>query len=394
MTQSIAILGRQPALGLAELESLIAPDKIHPIGAQAALLDLEVSEIKFSNLGGSVKLARVLKVIDTTDWNKIESYLESVVAEYSVYLPDGKMSLGLSVYGLSVKPSRINATGLQLKKILKASGRGVRVIPNKTPDLSSAQVLHNNLTGARAWELLFVCDGKQTYIAQTTNVQDITAYASRDQARPKRDARVGMLPPKLAQIILNLAVNKQTVDSRQQTVLDPFCGTGVVLQEALLMGYKVYGTDLEPRMVEYSKTNLDWLSSRYNLEPSTYNLSVGDATNHLWQQFDVIAAETYLGRPFSALPSPQILNDVMQDVDTIHRKFLKNVASQTKPGFKMCIAVPAWKTPQGFKHLKMLDSLEEFGYTRLSFAHVRNQELIYHRPEQIVGRELVVLIRK
>lgn len=389
MAQSIAILGRQPALGLAELESLCGGDNIQPIGENAALLNFEVNDIAFRRLGGTIKLALVLMVLETTDWNKIEQYLEKVVIEHSGYLPDGKMTLGLSVYGIAVKPARINATGLQLKKIIKSSGRSVRVVPNKTSELSSAQVLHNNMTGERAWELLFVRHGNQTYISQTTAVQDIDAYAARDQARPKRDAKVGMLPPKLAQIIVNLAR-----PASNATLLDPFCGTGVVLQEALLMGYEAYGTDLEPRMVEYSKTNLVWLSSRYNLEPSTYKLSVGDATNYKWQNFDNIAAETYLGRPFSALPSPQILNDVMQDVDTIHRKFLKNVASQTKSGFRMCIAVPAWKTPHGFRHLKMLDSLEEIGYTRLSFAHVRNQELVYHRPEQIVGRELVVLIRK
>ncbi len=84
----------------------------------------------------------------------------------------------------------------------------------------------------------------------------------------------------------------------------------------------------------------------------------------------------------------------MQDVDTIHKKFLQNVARQTKPGFRLCIAVPAWKTKNGFQHLKTLDSLEELGYTRVSFAHARPKDLVYHREDQIVARELVVLIRK
>ena len=127
-----------------------------------------------------------------------------------------------------------------------------------------------------------------------------------------------MLPPKLAQIIVNLATGNATTagtaDSRDSksddkvgrqntTVLDPFCGTGVILQEAALMGYKVYGTDLEPRMVDYSKANLDWLSQRhYSNSPTAADaqLEVGDATAHSWQNFDLAAAETYLGRPFSA----------------------------------------------------------------------------------------------
>ncbi len=395
MTQSLAILGRQPALGLAELESLFGADKLTRIGNQSALLNVDPSDVHFNRLGGVIKLAKVLTVLDTTHWGDIEKYLSQTVIPHTQYLPEGKMSLGLSVYGLAVKPSRINATGLELKKVIKATGRPVRVIPNKTPDLSSAQVLHNNLTDERAWELLFVQDGAKTYIAQTTNVQNINAYAARDQKRPKRDAKVGMLPPKLAQIIVNLAMGQVTDNRLQVTVLDPFCGTGVVLQEAMMMNFAAYGTDLEPRMIEYSKVNLDWLQTKSErLAATTYKLATGDATNFDWQSFDTIACETYLGRPFSALPNPEMLREVMHDVDKIHKKFLQNVARQTKPGFRMCIAVPAWKNQYGFSHLKTLDNLGDLGYTRSVFTHADSKDLIYHRPEQIVARELVVLIRK
>src|SRR4030095_6950860 len=179
-------------------------------------------------------------------------------------------------------------------------------------------------------------------------------------------------------------------------ILDPFCGTGVLLQEALIHGYQVIGSDIDLRMIEYTKTNMEWLRKKYN-EGFLRTLEVRDATVYKWFEMnfvDAIASETYLGRPFSALPIPEVLNVVMRDVDTIHKKFLQNVTRQTKPGFRMCIAVPAWKTRTGFKHLKTLDSLEELGYTRVSFVHVRNEDLIYHRPDQIVGRELVVLKRK
>jgi tRNA (guanine10-N2)-dimethyltransferase len=223
-------------------------------------------------------------------------------------------------------------------------------------------------------------------------VQDIDAYAARDQARPKRDAKVGMLPPKLAQTIVNLATGNS---DKEVTLLDPFCGTGVVLQEALLMDYGAVGTDLEPRMVDYSQANLDWLQQRWHLPRGKFSLEVGDATNHHWQPFDSVAAETYLGRPFSSLPDAQTLSQVIRDVDTIHRKFLRNLASQTKPGFRACLAVPAWHVAgNSVKHLPTLDSLQEMGYTRMSFVHARNEDLVYHRPGQIVGRELVVITRK
>lgn len=382
---TVCILGRQPALGLAELESLFGASSVRPIGNAAALVEHD-DDFPFHRLGGTVKAAKLLTQLETTQWEKLEAHILEHLPHHLEYVPGGKLKIGLSLYGIQISVPKLNASGLTIKKAVKATGRSVRIIPNKHLELNTAQVLHNQLTGPNGWELLFIRDNDKTIIAQTYALQDIEAYAARDQARPKRDARVGMLPPKLAQIIINLAAPKDAA-----TVLDPFCGTGVVLQEALLMGFNAYGTDLEPRMIDYTDANLDWLNVT-SLERRTEQ---GDATSHLWSEpFSTIAAETYLGRPFSVEPKPDILREVMQDVDTIHRKFLKNVARQTTPGFRMCIAVPAWKTRQGFQHLKMLDSLEELGYNRVSFVHADSKDLIYYREGQIVGRELVTLIRK
>jgi len=391
MDQTIAILGRQPALGRAELESLFGADNVKPIDDTAMLIDQSPDTIHFARLGGTVKLCKLLTYLPYTDWGQIENYLAETLPKHLQYISEGKIRLGLSVYGLPVSIRRLNATGLELKKIIKKAGRSVRVVPNNMPELNTAQVIHNQLTGATGLELVLIKHGKETVLAQTVAIQDIAAYTARDQARPKRDTRVGMLPPKLAQIIINLAAGQK---EPKGLLLDPFCGTGVILQEALLMGYEAHGTDLEPRMVEYTQTNLEWLKQTHSVAKS-FTVDMGDATNYEWQQpIDLIACETYLGRPFAISPKPEVLNEVIRDVDTIIKKFLKNVAKQTNPGFRMCIATPAWKLQKGFRHLPVLDHLTDLGYTRLSFVHVRNDQLIYHRPEQIVGRELVTLIRK
>lgn len=393
--QTVCILGRQPALGLAELESLYGADVITPLGDYAALLDLSPTEVDFNRLGGSTRSCEVLEILETRDWPAIANHLSNILLEQVTALPEGKIRLGLTHIGHGVSPKTLNTTGLNLKRVIKATGRSVRVVPNTTHELNTAQVLHNQLTGSTGIELVIIPEKSRTIIARTIHSQDINAYAARDQKRPKRDARVGMLPPKLAQLIVNYAVST-TNPLSGLTVLDPFCGTGVVLQEALLMGYTAVGSDLEPRMIEFSQVNLDWFanSSPFSVPNARFSLEQGDATDHTWKpQPGFIACETYLGRPLSGLPQPEVLSDIMSDVDTIHRKFLRNVAQQTSPGFRMCIAVPAWKTPNGFKHLKTLGNLEELGYNRVRFVHVSNQALIYHRPEQLVARELVILQR-
>jgi tRNA G10 N-methylase Trm11 len=390
MYKSLCILGRQIGIALAELESLFGAQNVMPFGQHAALLDIDPQDIPFERLGSIIKIAKIITELPSGDWKAIVNHVTTNAPKHLAGFPEGKIKFGLSVYGGTVKPSVVNATALTIKKETKALRRSIRVIPNNESTLSSAQVLHNKLTKPMGVEMIVVINGNKTVLALTKHVQNIDAYTARDQQRPMRDARVGMLPPKLAQTIINLASPKPDTD-----LLDPFCGTGVVLQEALLMGLNAYGTDLEQRMVEYSKKNLDWLEDAAGFTlSSTYLLEVGDATNFEWQHFDSVACETYLGRPFSTEPNPDKLKDVIQDVDTIHKKFLQNVARQTKPGFRMCIAVPAWHTSRGIKHLPILDHLTDMGYTHMSFVHAKHSELIYHREGQIVGRELVVLIRK
>jgi tRNA G10 N-methylase Trm11 len=406
--QSLLILGRQPVLGIAEVESLYGAAQIRPVGSHAVMVDVDPCLLAFDRLGGAMKFCKVLTILDTIAWKAIEKFLIVAAPKQSALMPEGKMTLGLSAIGIETNIRQLEATGLSMKKMIRKTGRPVRLVPNKELELSTPQIIHNKLTGTHGWELVFIRDGDKTIVAQTVKVQDIESYTRRDRDRPKRDAKVGMLPPKLAQIIVNLAAgaipetalsNICDVPAGQpvpktilgQTVLDPFCGTGVTLQEASLMGYDVYGTDLEPRMIEYTEANMQWLDP-----DQAIRAEVGDATNHTWQMpVDIVACETYLGRPFTERPTSEILSQTMGDCNLIITKFLRNIHEQIQPGTRLCIALPAWQThPHAFKHLPLLDSLEEMGYNRVSFEHARDEQLLYYRSEQIVARQLIVIIRK
>lgn len=388
--KSVCILGRQPALGLAELESLYGAASLQPFG-QHALLAIPHEEISFARLGSVVRVAKILTELPTS-WREIEKYLLEKCPEHAEFV-SGKLSFGISVFGLPVSPRQLARTALAVKKAIRASGHSVRMVPHDAIELGSATVLYNKLTGPQGWELIIISDGTTTYLAQTTDIQDIDAYAARDQARPHRDAKVGMLPPKLAQTILNLA----TAGSQGGRILDPFCGTGVVLQEATLMDYDVYGSDLEPRMVQYSIDNLTWLDEQYPDAGDYRRVEIGDATTHRWyeaEKISAVAGETYLGKPLSTLPPGDQLADIMREVNALHHKFLQNIGRQLKPGTRLCLAVPAWRGRHEFLHLSVLDFLSDLGYNRLKFTHVANEDLIYHRADQVVGRELLVLEKR
>lgn len=386
----VAILGRQPALGVGELERVYGSDTMHWFSDQSAVVTSEHFSIDY--LGGTQKAGRVRIELSRADWRKTSM---KIVQEYqkSWATRTGKLTLGISAYGFDVHPREVQKTGIILKQKLKNSGVSLRLIPNQDAALSSATSHHNKLgLSDNKVELIAIRarDGR-VIIAESIGTQNITAYALRDQKRPKRDAFVGMLPPKLAQMMINLATPPS---SSSITLLDPFCGTGVVLQEAALMGFAVYGTDLADKMIDYSQTNLQWLADSHHLNITT-TLHQGDATTTTWKQpVDAVVCETYLGQPFSAPPSPAKLTEVRGNCDHIISTFLKNIAPQLRPGTPLCLAVPAWRGHDGsLTHLPFITQLDKLGFTQYDFKNVKPTDLIYYREDQVVARELLVLVK-
>ena len=384
----IAILGRQPDLGTAELERLYGGEQVRWFSDQSTLVDTPA--LDFDRLGGIQKAGRVVAELPRGDWRQVSM---KVVRAYTDAWKgrNGKVTLGISAYGFDISPRDVQKTGIILKQKLKATGVSLRLLPNAELALNTATSHHNKLGLAdNKVELLVVrARNGKVVIAESVGAQNITAYTKRDQERPKRDAFVGMLPPKLAQIMINLAA--PALGAR---VLDPFCGTGVVLQEAALMGFRVYGTDLSEKMIRYSRDNLNWLQESHRLHFDWY-LHEGDAMTTKWQSpVDAVACESYLGQPFSAPPSPAKLTEVRGNCNHIISEFLKNIGSQLEPGTPLCVAVPAWRDTQGnFTHLPLIDQLSKLGYTRHAFKNVRDHDLLYYREDQVVARELLVLTK-
>ncbi|MCL4358073.1 hypothetical protein M1512_04260 [Patescibacteria group bacterium] len=415
--QSLLVLGRQPALSLAELESLYGADKLRPIGQIAAIVDVDPCLLAFDRLGGAVKFAKVLTELNTTSWEDVGSFLIHNAPEHSRQMPPGKMKLGISVYGFERAPKEVQKLGFNIKQAVRATNRSVRVAPNNDPALSTAQVIHNQLTGTNGWELLIVKDNLKTIVAQTIKVQDIAAYTRRDRKRPARDLKVGTLPPKLAQVIINLAAGplpnnciQTDYDACSQKpelktyfanslLLDPFCGSGVILQEAAIMGYNCLGSDLNSRMIDFAQTNLKWLREMPR-SPLASNVAITlmqrDATKDQWPLDPykklIVASETDLGKPFARIPSPQEIETAVAKAQQTITKTLNNLAKQIKIDTRIALAIPAWRIAGGHTiNLPLLDHDSYDGYNRVSFQHVRDEQLIYYRPNQVVARTLLVL---
>jgi len=383
----VAILGRLPKLSIAELEAIFGKSHVRAVSYGAAVVD--TNELSIDSLGGSLKCGKIIHTLPADNRPTLEQASYWITHTYvnQLLAIGGKIALGISAYGLSTSPRQLQSIGLSLKSSMKRHGASLRLVPNTSIELSTA-TSHNNKLGLspKKRELFIIkTDDGAILITESKGAQNITAYARRDRNRPRRDAFVGMLPPKLAQIMVNVAVGNAT----KATILDPFCGTGTVLQEALLKGYDVCGSDLSQKMIDYTTENIAWLQNKYRITGTVHSLTQADAMTHQWpesQQLDAVICETYLGQPFSAPPSSKKLHEVTGNCNHIITNFLRNIHSQLRPGTTLCIAVPAWRdASRNLTHLPLIKDLEKLGYI------LQQPPLIYSRSDQVVVREILLL---
>ena len=387
----VFVLGRQPEISLAELQAVYHRTPKLLAGHLAGLdIEQEAALATAKDLGSIVKVAELISDSFALDAESIARLTHHLFDQTT-----GKITLGVSCYGSPTKRKLAANFSRAIRASLEQSGHSVRLVPSEQAALSTATVLHNKLAigNPKKVELLLAPapGSHRLVVAKTIYVQDIGAYTLRDRGRPRRDTRNGMLPPKLAQAMINLARGACQL-TRPANLLDPFCGTGVILQEAGLMGLTTYGSDNNPRMIKYTQTNLDWLTRRYR-PASRPQLTVADATSFNWQQWlapnrlELIASETYLGRPYTDPPHPSELKPNLHDCNVIIGKFIANLSPQLPSGAGICLGVPAWYIRDHIHHLPCLAELPRHRLRSVTTG----ANLIYHRPDQVVGRELLVL---
>jgi tRNA G10 N-methylase Trm11 len=385
----LGVLGRQPKLSLAELECLYGAPSVEHFSSTTSIFSTENFDIE--KVGGLIKAGEVVLSLRKAQWREVST---KVIHFYSRKFAkvDHKITIGISVYDWDVPARDIQKLGLILKSSLKKSNVSVRLIPNQEQALSSATSHHNKLgLSSNKIELLISKDQDgNVVVAQSTGSQNISSLAARDQERPKRDAFVGMLPPKLALMMVNLS----GVDKNAR-ILDPFCGTGVVLQESTLLGHDVYGTDLSEKMVDYSTANMKWLLEKQRLSTDVV-VHHGDAMETTWHApIGAVVAETYLGQPFSAPPAADKLLKVQRICNEVISKFLLNLAPQIEKDTPLCLAVPAWRDSVGrLSYLSLSSKLDRLGYETIALKHATASDLVYFREDQIVARQLLLLRRK
>jgi tRNA G10 N-methylase Trm11 len=413
------VLGRQPDLSVAEL---VAVFHTHGIRYQATRLErtlmLVESESDFGNaqeflqgLGGTIKIVELDMAVPsrTQDFSgPLEELLKAdgVVRSYASGSKEGRWTFGISFYtplrgrDLEIAAKMVHRHGLTIKTYLKSRKRSSRFVsPRDGLALSSVAVRKNGLMSKGDAEIVVVTTDRGYERGKTVAVQDFEAYSRRDYGRPERDPKTGSLPPKLAQILLNVALVK-----RGGRIHDPFVGIGTVLQEAALKGIKASGSDISAEQVSKSKANLTWLREVFGMpeptvgsitESSADTFSVGSET------LDAIVTEGTLGPPYGQPPTAAKAQKVADELIAMWQSTLRHSAPLLRESGRIVLVLPVVRTIEGQDaFVPLLDSLGDLGYRveALIPDYLQPQlslrgTLIYERPDQVVRREIIRLTR-
>lgn len=382
-------------MALAEITARYGAEAVVLAGREAVIVQGDNIDQAAASILGSVPKAGI--VLEETEKITAEG-LVSVLAPF--VQEDKKFTFGLSSYnvgGRSFNHSQTKALGLEVKKFLKADGRSVRLVESRGGNLSSVDVVKNKLLRDNGVEICLFSAKDKFFIGKTESVQPFEDYSERDYDRPGRDMRVGMLPPKLAKAMVNIAVgNKNNL-----TILDPFCGSGTVLQEALLMGYECLGTDIDAKAIANSKINLEWLQSKYRNLPSWQVKQVDvKQLNEIMKpaSVDVIVSEFHLGPVLRGYEVAAAIAKTEAELSVLYASALSALHKIVKPGGRAVLAWPYFKQYDVF--VSAFTKLKSLGWELVApfpkqyeanFALSKRGTLLYGREGQHVFREILLL---
>jgi tRNA G10 N-methylase Trm11 len=340
------VLGKNPDLSVFELDSYFSKKGFSYQWLErtrnfAVLSTYESLDKTIEHLGGTIKIVKIEKIIGLQ--KKIEKEIQDLI-------PDkvkGKY-FGLSIYPVN-KPHNSNfklAKKLCLS-IKKKTGLKFLPYPGKRefPELIHIEVIKKRLI-QDSFEIV-IAMGKKKYLGKTIEVHDPFEFKKRDVGRPEQRS-IFSIPPRLARIMINLSQCK-----KGERLLDPFCGLGTIIQEALLEGIDAIGLDIDKEIVKSALNNFEWLNNTYDFESKDLDkrLKQGDSKKLSEYfpkvSFDAIVTEPYLGPPLPKNISRKEAEKILSEIQSLFTQTFREFSKVLKPNGSVVIVIPSIKSDHG-----------------------------------------------
>ncbi len=385
MASYLFVFGRTPALSIAELHVFFP--KTARIAEDVALVEMteELDAPLFIRvLGGTVKIARVIRSGNSFDPSHVLAVLDTAGAS---------SPFGVSWYG-QPPPMPVPSLLRHIKELMIKQGRSSRFIqPRQRQALSSAVI-----TKAGVHDVVIVRWNDGFILGSTVAVQRFEAWSHRDYARPHADTRSGMLPPKIARMIVNIAQRSGELDvAATKTLADPFCGMGTILAEALLRGWRVLGSDRSHDAARKAFENLTWIIRHTpDVSGRIERVFPCDAV-HLSHELaassvDAIVTEPYMGNARAVTQthvSSQYIRNIIKGLEKLYIGCLRDWYPVLKPDGIVIIALPKYVINGREYFVKtVVDMCETLGYT------IHTEPIDYGREHAVVRREFYIIRKK
>jgi tRNA G10 N-methylase Trm11 len=318
------------------------------------------------DLGGTIKVGKVvstvsLEIVKEAFLHKnkhaqiqIKTDLtKNLAVELLLKRKSKKLVFGVSLYFddrhfLQSSKEMHRFIGNCFKEKLKSEGVKAKFMgfpkDRRLPQLTHVEVLKKGLIEESA-EILFCISNKQALIAKTIAVHNPFEFQKRDINRPVQ-RKIFSIPPRLAKIMVNLASCSQG-----KVLLDPFCGVGTILQEAMLTKAQVMGVDINPWCVEAARSNLEWLKNQYNLKEASYRILSGDVrylSNQIPKEtVDCIVTEPDLGPALRHVPTEPYAHKIINKMEPLFHDFLLQAYIVLKNSGRLVVVTPYIRTRTG-----------------------------------------------
>ncbi|MEM2960604.1 MAG: hypothetical protein QXU67_03265 [Candidatus Bathyarchaeia archaeon] len=264
-------------------------------------------------------------------------------------------------------------------------------IPLMPDDVLKKRLLDNG------FEVIITYIDNNFYLWRTIGVIPLKEFNDRDFGRPFQRPAFG-ISPALARTMVNLSAVK-----KRGIAVDPFCGIGTILQEAILSKLEIRGFDIDPSCVEKSIANLLWLSNKFNLGYSRRDLEerimVGDART--LEKYlpvgsvDYIITEPELGPLLRKLPSIREARSFLAEAEELYSRFLRSAEIVLTAGGRLTLTLPRIRVAKGgFLEIPNIRKLLERPRFVLLKGPIRTQQgsnSLYFFRRRFIERELYVL---
>ena len=354
--KQIFILGRNPELSKAEILAYADTRNLEPkeILFEENYLVLELNtQIDIQDLGGTIKSGEVLSEgseEEVADYINKEDLFDSDKFTYGVF-----GNVDEEILKEKFKSEKRKAVLKHGRQRMKSQGGEKFEIPKSDVCF-----------------FLSALDDK-FYFGTLSQEYDYEGVKSRDMEKPVRREELA-ISPRLSKILINLAGAKE-----DDLVLDPFCGIGGILIEALVRGMKVYGVDRDANAIKGALSNMSWLKKNFKIM-KPYIIERRDARKVPDKQFDAIATETPLGKIVRHRPNRQEARETIENFERFIMPLLKYFKSIKKESARIAITFP--KIREAGVDCSLVE--EETG------LKVVTGPIFEGRPGQFIGRDIVV----